>query len=160
MRRSATLRLAALSLLIALVAVLIGGAARPPDELPAIGRQISPRFTFVDVYIDPKSQPLAAYQFELTARGADVTLAGVEGGEHAAYAQPPYYDPKANVQNRIIIASFNTGDDLPRRRTRVARIMLRVSGGNPIYSSHLQIAASSEAKPIAADISVAEGAAP
>jgi hypothetical protein len=118
------------------------------------------RFAFVDAYIDPKGQPLAAYQFELTAHGADVTLVGVEGGEHPAYVEPPYYDPKANVQNRIVIAAFNTGDKLPRTRTRVARIMLRVAGTlPPTYSAKIDAAASSDSKPVDAEIALSEGAA-
>jgi hypothetical protein len=116
------------------------------------------RYTWVDAFIDPHGQPLAAYQFELKSSGGGaVTLVGVEGGEHPAFAPPPYYDPKANVQKRIVIAGFNTGDDLPHTRTRVARVMVRVTG-NPKYSATLQVAASQEAKPIDAEVSVSEGA--
>ena len=75
-----------------------------------------------------------------------------------AFAPPPYYDPKANVQKRIVIAGFNTGDDLPKSRTRVARVMVRVTG-NPKYSATLTVASSQEAKPIDAEVSVSEGAA-
>jgi hypothetical protein len=130
-------------------------AAQPPSSEPAA------RFEWIDAYIDPKGIPLAAYQFELTAQGAGVTLAGVEGGEHPAYAEPPYYDPHANLQNRIVIAAFNTGSDLPARRTRVARVMLRVQGAAKArFSARLDVAASSDAKSIPADIQVTEGAAP
>jgi hypothetical protein len=104
---------------------------------------------------------LAAYQFELTAQGAGVTLVGVEGGDHPAYAEPPYYDPKANLRNRIVMAAFNTGDDLPHGRTRVARVMVRITGAaDPVWSAKLDVAASPDAKPIDATISVSEGAAP
>lgn len=117
------------------------------------------RYTWVDAFIDPHGQPLAAYQFELKSSGGGaVTLVGVEGGEHPAFAPPPYYDPRANVQKRIVIAGFNTGDDLPKARTRVARVMVRVTG-HPTYSATLQVAASQEAKPIDATVSVSEGAA-
>lgn len=120
----------------------------------------SPRFVWVDAYIDPRGQPLAAYQFELRAQGADVTLVGVEGGEHPAFTQPPYYDPKANLGNRIVIAAYNAGDDLPRGRTRVARVMIRVSGSAPpSYSARLDVAVSPRARPIDAQIEVSEGAA-
>ena len=121
----------------------------------------SPRFAFVNAYVDSKDQPLAAYQFELTAQGPGVTLVGVEGGDAPAFADPPYYDPKANVQNRIIIAAFNTGANLPRGRTRVARVMVRLSGSAPAkWSAKLDVAASSDAKPISADIQVSQGEAP
>ena len=145
------------------VALLLGAADTlhdTPATIPA-PRPSQMRFAWVDAYIDPQGQPLAAYQFELKAQGAGVTLVGVEGGEHPAYAEPPYYDPKANLQNRIVIAAFNTGDNLPTTRTRVARVMVRVSSADtPRYSAKLEVAASSDAKPINANISVSEGAAP
>jgi hypothetical protein len=154
-------RSARILLLIAIA--LLAGAVEPardlPPTLPAT-KSSDVRFAWVDAFIDPLGQPLAAYQFELTAEGADVTLVGVEGGEHPAYVEPPYYDPKANLQNRIVIAAFNTGDDLPKTRTRVARVMVRVSRtGQPRYSAKLDVCASNDVKPINASISVSEGAA-
>ena len=150
--------------IIVLAAALLAGAIEPPRDAPSSLPATQPsnvRFAWVDAFIDPQGLPLAAYQFELKAEGAGVTLVGVEGGEHQAYAEPPYYDPKANLQNRIVIAAFNTGVDLPSTRTRVARVMVRVSGtGQPRYSAKLDVCASSDAKPINASISVMEGAAP
>jgi hypothetical protein len=140
--------------------LLTGGAADSGESSASQPVTHAARFVFVHAYIDPKGQPLAAYQFELTAQGSDVTLVGVEGGEHPAFADPAYYDPKANAQNRIVIAAFNTGDNLPRTRTRVATIMLRVTGTQvPAYTAKLDVAASSDAKPIDATIQVLEGAA-
>jgi hypothetical protein len=122
---------------------------------------VASHFAFVDAYVDSKDQPLAAYQFELTAQGAGVTLVGVEGGDAPAFADPPYYDPKANLQNRIIVAAFNTGSDLPRGKIRVARVMVRLRGDAPAkWSAKLDVAASPDAKPISADIQVSEGEAP
>ena len=147
---------------ILLLSTLFGttGPAIDPDR-EAGTRPSQTRFAWVDVSIDPRGQPLACYQFELTAKDADVTLVGVEGGEHAAFMQPPYYDPHANVQNRIVIAAFNTGADLPRNRTRVARVMVRVTGPRrPQYAAALQVAADSAANKIPADISTSEGATP
>lgn len=147
-------------LLLGVAMIVVAGArARQRGEVqvpPAV--RAEPRFEWVDVSIDPHDKPLAAYQFELKSSGGDVTLVGVEGGEHPAFNPPPYYDPRANLQNRIVIAGFNTGDNLPRGRTRVARVMVKVTG-NPTYAASLQVAASQEAKPIDASISVAEGAA-
>jgi hypothetical protein len=151
MKRLATMLLLTLPL-------LLSAAPDPHDAMPP---QVEPsvRFTWVDAYIDPHGKPLAAYQFELTARGPGVTLVGVEGGEHPAYAEPPYYDPRANLQNRIVIAAFNTGDDLPRARTRVARIMIRETGNaKATYTAKLDVAASIDSKPLNATISVSEGA--
>ena len=89
----------------------------------------------------------------------DVTLVGIEGGEHAAYREPPYYDPKALSGGRVIVGAFNTGTDLPRGRTRVARLMVRVRGDvAPVYAATVQAAAGADARSIAAKVSVSERA--
>ena len=120
-------------------------------------------FTFLDVFIDSQGKPLAAYQFGLRATSGDVKLVGIEGGEHTAFAKPPYYDPKALLGERIVIAAFNTGaaETLPSGKTRVARLMVRVGGSEkPQYDVKLQVAASVDAKPLAdAHVSISEGAA-
>ena len=135
--------------------VLIGvlGAAPAPTT--------DASFTYVDVSIDPHGSPLAAYQFELRATAGDVKLVGIEGGEHAAFTKPPYYDTRALLNDRIVIAAFNTGTDLPSAKTRVARLMVRVTGPvAPKYDVKLQVAASSDAKPLGrATVSLSEGAA-
>jgi hypothetical protein len=115
-------------------------------------------FTFVDVIIEAGPTPLAAYQVELNATVGDVTFVGVEGGEHPAFAEPPYYDPKALTQDRLIIAAFNTGDDLPSGSTRVARIHVRIAGATPPdYDIKLTVAADSDGDPIAAAANVRPG---
>jgi hypothetical protein len=117
------------------------------------------RFTNVDVLVDPRGTPLAAYQVEFIADPARVTLVGIEGGQDAAFKQPPYYDPKAMSGNRVILAALNTGKDLPRQKTRVARLHLRIIGAEqPKLSAKLIVAASSNEKTIQADVSVSEGA--
>jgi hypothetical protein len=115
------------------------------------------RFAAVDVFVDSGAQALAAYQFELKVTAGDVTLVGVEGGEHRAYRQPPYYDPAALTRQRIVIAAFDASGDLPRGKTRVARLMVRVRGDVvPVYDAKLVVAASPEAKAIDASISVSD----
>ena len=84
--------IALLILMPAVVAAVLFARAqddRGPDTLTA------PRFGHVDVFIDSAAEPLAAYHCEITATAGDVTLVGIEGGEHAAFKEPPYYDPKA-----------------------------------------------------------------
>jgi hypothetical protein len=116
------------------------------------------RFEAVDVYVDSGAQPLAAYQFELTAKKAKVAIVGVEGGEHPAFKEAPYYDPAALSRDRIIIAAFNTGRDLPTGRTRVARVHFQVSGlEEPAYAVTLNVAASSEGARIPATAAVEQG---
>ena len=147
-------RLALLGAIVLMLAPLLGA-----DEA-----QRASAFKFVDVFIDSHGKPLGAYQFELRAAAGDVTLVGIEGGEHPAFAHPPYYDPKALLNQRVVIAAFNTGadDKLPAAKTRVARLMVHVGRDvKPDYDVVLQVAASSDAKPIdGAAISVSEGVAP
>ena len=158
----ATRRFCVVCIWAALLAMAGGTIAGPRDDvaLPTT-TEASSRFAFVDAFVDSKDQPLAAYQFELSARGPGVTLVGVEGGDAPAFAEPPYYDPKANLQNRIIIAAFNTGANLPHGRTRVARVMVRLTGNRTTaWSAKLDVAASADAKPINADIQVSQGETP
>ena len=148
----------ALAILLTTAVLLVQDASGPPGPTTATGT-IDVRFGHADVYIDAGPEALAAYQCEIKATDRDVTLVGIEGGEHAAFNQPPYYDPKALSQQRIILGAFNTGADLPRGRTRVARLMVRIAGPTrPAYSGTVQVAASPDGKPIAATISVSEGA--
>ncbi len=116
------------------------------------------RFAWVDVYVDPAEVPLAAYQFELAAETGSFQIVGVEGGEHPAFAEPPYYDPAALAHDRIIIAAFSTDDDLPAGPTRVARIHVQIAGdGTPDYVVKLIVAATAEGTEIPAAATVVAG---
>jgi len=88
------------------------------------------RFQAVDIFLNPHGKPLAAYQLEFLVTTGQAQVVGVEGGEHPAFKEAPFYDPKAIQQERVIVAAFNTGpgDRLPAGRTRVATIHLRVTG--------------------------------
>ena len=128
---------------------LLGAAAAPTErgETPSLAPSStqSVRFATIDVRIDPKDHPLAAYQIEITADSPTANLAGVEGGEHAAFRDPPYYDPAALNQNRIILAAFNTGSDLPATESRVARLHVQISGArDPKWNVKLTVASASD----------------
>ena len=86
-------------------------------------------FRAVDLFVDSGNQPLAAYQLSFAC--TDAKIVGIEGGEHSAFAEPPYYDPKAMQDNRVVIAAFNTANpgQLPRGRMRIATIHLQTSAG-------------------------------
>jgi hypothetical protein len=103
-------------------------AAPPALEIPAVGS-----FIAVDVFVNSGGLPLAAYQIEIRADGRRAQIVGVEGGLHAAFSGPPYYDPEAlhedQEQERIVIAAFSTAEELPSGRTRVARLHLRAEEG-------------------------------
>ena len=146
-----------IKLVLAIVSLSLLGLVSEPAPRPATA---GVRFEAVDVYVDSKAEALAAYQFELKVTAGDVTTVGVEGGEHAAFRDAPYYDPAAMAKRRIIIAAFNTGSDLPTGRTRVARVHVRVGPGErPVYQAELQVAGDAEGRKIAgATVSVVEGA--
>ena len=139
--------------LICMVALACAAAQEAaPEAAPAV------RFEAVDVYVDSGKGELAAYQFELAAEVGEVKIVGIEGGEHAAFTDPPYYDPAALAHNRVIIAAFNTGADLPTGNTRVARIHVQVTGPEaPQYAVKLHVAASGDGKEIQATASVTGG---
>lgn len=126
-------------------------------RLQAEERPASPRFAAVDVFIDAKGASLAAYQVELDAERKGIQIVGVEGGEHAAFAKPPYYDPKALKDDRIVLAAFSTSKDLPSGRTRVARVHLRIEdGGDAAFAVKLLASASLDGKEASATVSVEE----
>jgi len=139
----------------ALAAVVKDAKERQAREhIPAA----SVRFEAIDIYVDSRDEPLAAYQFEFSDRTDSTKIVGIEGGEHPAFKEPPYYDPKALSKGRIIIAAFNTGPDLPKGKTRVARLHVQIAGDQePEYAVELTVAASLKGKRIPASVSISQG---
>src|SRR5436190_830885 len=88
------------------------------------------RFCAVDIFIDSKSAPLAAWQLEFAATNGVAKIVGIEGGDAEPFRNPPFYDPKAMQQDRVIIAAFSTEAPakLPAGKTRVATIHLQIIG--------------------------------
>ena len=124
--------------------------AQRGDDAPA-----AVRFEYIEVYVDSDAAPLAAYQFELTDSAGSIKIVGIEGGEHQAFATPPYYDPKALKNNRVIIAAFSTADDLPTGRTRVATIHVQVEVDViPEIAINLEAAGDVEGNEIDAEVSI------
>jgi len=116
------------------------------------------RFAPVEIYLDSGDGALAAYQFELKATTGTIKIVGVEGGEHAAFQEAPYYDPAALQRNRIIIAAFNTGSDLPRGRTRIATVHLQIIGeAEPEYELSLTVAADANGQELPAKLNLERG---
>ena len=133
-------------LVLLVIPILFLGAAAPSAS----------RFTAVDVMIDPKGQPLAAWQLEFAAETGDISLVGVEAGEHPAYAKrPPYYDPAALTGKRIIVGDYSLDSELPKSKTRVARLMLEIKGdAKPQYLTKIMAAANADGKPIPVEVSL------
>jgi len=144
---------AARALAATFVTALIGLAHGQEEGVPEAPDSV--RFRAVDIYIDPANETLAAYQFELTANETQVKIVGVEGGDHPAFTEPPYHDPKALKSGRIVIAAFSTGEQLPDNRTRVARVHLMVSGdGEPDVTVKRIAFASASGQKISADVTL------
>jgi hypothetical protein len=137
-----------------LASMLAGAMGQAPSP-------VGPRFAAVDIYIDSGEKPLGAYQVELKATG-DVRAVGIEGGESAAFREPPYYDPVALHENqlreRVVLAAFNTGKDLPTGRTRVARVHVRIGGGGgdgePRYEARVESAGTRDGSRIGVKLEV------
>ena len=111
------------------------------------------RFEAVDIFVDSGAKPLAAYQLEFRVVTGEAKIVGVEGGSHAAFREPPFYDPKAIQQERVILAGFNTAkaDQLPKNKTRIATIHLQISGSSePEFTVKMKTAASPDGKKIPA----------
>ncbi len=137
-------------------APLLADDETPPPAADEAAQGV--RFAWVDVFIDPGDVPLAAYQFELAAETGAFQIVGVEGGEHPAFAEPPYYDPAALADDRIIIAAFSTDDDLPAGPMRVARIHVQIVGADtPDYVVKLTVAATADGTEIPATATVVAG---
>ncbi len=143
--------------ILASMCVIVPVLARQPypeyqTETPKV------RFAPLHIYLDCGDRALGAFQFELTAPVGQIKIVGVEGGEHEAFSEPPYYDPAALANNRIIIAAFNTGNDLPSGRTRIATIHLQITGeSEPGYELDLTIAADADGEEIPAEIAFETG---
>jgi len=116
------------------------------------------RFAPLHIYIDSGNSSLAAYQFELKATAGQIKIVGVEGGQSEAFKEAPYYDPAALAKDRIKIAAFSTGSNLPKGRTRIATIHLQIIGNvEPQYMLKLIVAGDADGKEIPAEISFEKG---
>ena len=114
------------------------------------------KFRAVEIWVDSKDQPLAAYQLEFKPSKGEVKIVGIEGGAHAAFSQPPYYDPAAMRQERVIIAAFSTAParELPRGKIRVATVHIQVTGEEiPEFVVKSMAAATVDGKAIPVELS-------
>ncbi len=139
--------------------ILFFGLAAGLCAQPAVPEEGRSRFCAVDIYVDSKATPLAAYQVEFAVTNAPAKIVGIEGGEHPAFHEPPFYDPKAMQHERVIIAAFSTNalDKLPSGKTRVATIHIQTSATNSLQCHlTLQATGNAEGQRIAAETSFRE----
>jgi hypothetical protein len=147
----------ALSAILVLAAAWLG---QPEREASRALREAPPaqaeRFESIDVFVDSGLAGLAAYQVEVRAQAERVAIVGIEGGE-GEYARPPYYDPAAMRNERVILGAISTAEAgaLPTGRTRVARLHVMVRGeGMPEYGVTLMTAGGADAARIEATADV------
>lgn len=134
-----------------------GGSLRAGEATSLDTESPATRFTAVDVILDTGTEPLAAYQLSFTLADKRARIVGIEGGDPAAFKQPPYYDPKAIQNERAILAAFSTAppDQLPKGRVRVATIHLQLAGEEPPqFAVKLQVAAGAGGGPIQCTASI------
>ena len=139
------------------ISIIVPVLARQAEQdIPTV--QSNVRFAPLHIYLDSGNKSLAAYQFELKAAAGQIKIVGVEGGQHKAFEDAPYYDPAALANDRIIIAAFDTGSELPKGRTRIATIHLQIIGdAEPDYELKLIVAGDADANEIPAKISFEKG---
>jgi hypothetical protein len=141
-----------------LIILLCGLAARLFAQQPVV-EEPRVRFRAVDIYVNSTNALLAAYQIEFSVTNVLTKIVGVEGGEHPAFREAPFYDSKAIQQERVIIAAFsaNAGDKLPVGKTRVATIHIQTTGAEaPRFNVKLQTAAEPGGNKIAAGVTAEE----
>jgi len=117
------------------------------------------RFCAMDIFIDSRGAPLAAWQIEFAATNGVAKIVGIEGGESGPFGNPPFYDPKAIQNDRVIIAAFSTAPatKLPTGKTRVATIHMQITGAvQPQFELKLQAAADPDGKQIPGEASFEE----
>jgi hypothetical protein len=151
----ATLRIVMLAIFALMV---FGQAAELRAQQPATEEGRS-RFRTIDIFVDSRGTPLAAYQVEFAATNGAVKIVGIEGGEPEAFRQPPVYDPKAMQKDHVIIASFSTAapSTLPKGRIRVATIHIQVTGDQaPQFEIKLQTAGDPRGRKISAQATFVE----
>jgi len=128
------------------------------------------RFAAIDVRFDVGRARLAAWQFELRIDTDDETRAeivGIEGGEHSAFRDAPFFDERVvgdavpglrsfAHEGRVVVAAFDTGEDLPSGLTRLSRVHLLVKGsGEPRFNVRVLAAANADGESIDAIASTA-----
>ena len=124
-------------------------AQDPAAESEAAAGKNSVCFSSLYITLDPQGHDLAAYQLELQTTRGQVKIVGLEGSNHPAYLQPPYYDARALMQDRIIIAAFSTDTELPSSACCVTTLHLQILGTTPPeFNIKLIVAADSQSHPI------------
>ena len=120
---------------------LLGSPDAGPSPSNPGSEAAIPGFCAFDVVCDGGEDPLAAWQVEVEAPKASYRLVGVEGGESPAFAEPPRFDPAALGGGLVKLAALSLARDLPKGRTRVARLHFECVGEPAVMPALRPIAA-------------------
>jgi hypothetical protein len=134
-----------------------GDTTYATDDVYVTDTPVAEKVDFVPValYVDSGAKDLGVYQVEIKVLKGDVKIVSVEGGEHKAFAEPPYYDTAALMKGRIILATFSTQDELPTGKTKVATLHMIVTGDIvPEYEVIVKVVADADGKAIDAKITL------
>lgn len=114
-------------------------------------------FAVWDIRLDSGDVAVAAWQVELAGEGDDFRIVGIEGGDHAAFREPPHYDPRALQGGRVVLAAFDTGAELPAGDHRVASVHVHSQQGALPPTARLIVAADAEGRRVDARIHLVKG---
>jgi len=135
---------------LAFAAVFFLGCTQETSLSPAVEPEV--RFRPYDVVVEVSATPVAAYQVVLEVDSGDAVLVGVEGGDPPGFREPPYYDPEALMEGRVVLAAFSTDAVLVPGRHRVATVHVQEAGPPPRYALDLVVAADDEGRPAPATV--------
>ena len=156
----------------AAAAQLADDAVRLPlPDAPAPGVDTTirqPRFTTLQLTIDPRGGALSAYQVRVRVTQGRAAVVGVEAGDGPAFgAQPPQFDRRVVDQpaaEQVVLAAFSTADAalLPSAPARVATIHLMTDAADdapaPQFTATIEAAADATGHPLDATAQLQEAA--
>ena len=145
----------ALSLAFSVIA-MTSGQSTPPEGDDA-APVTAPRFEAIPLLMTSDT-PLAAYQLTFHASAGDVRIVGLEGGAVHPFTNPPYADPAAIQNDRVVIGDYSLAAEtaLPSGTFRIATIHVEIRGMTPpTYHVALTAAAARDGRTLEATATIA-----
>jgi len=157
----ASLSLTVWSMVSALQAHSIAATTGPGLDDDRTSMQRESRFGTCAVWIDTSDSAMSADQIVIRAVSGDVRIVGIEGGDHERLVEPPYYDPEAMQQDRVVIADFSTATEaeLPSGRQRLVTLHYMAMGPDEAaFDAAIEVAIDDEGRDVAAQLELSRGA--
>ena len=139
--------------LIVIACALVGSLDLQASQLE------TPRFVPIEVYLD-SPLPVAAWQFEVSARNGEMKLVGIEGGSSEHFRGAPFYDReilRGSQTDKILVADYSLADEalLPIGRFRIATLHLMLHGEADLDAA-LMVTTTREGEPINASLELVQ----